>query len=62
MSYQSESQLEIALIKQLSTLEYDVVKIRNEEDMLTNLRKTLWFHNDGMTFSETEFVQRKVVL
>jgi len=41
MSYQSESQLEQALIDQLSTLEYDVVKIRNEQDMLDNLSKTL---------------------
>lgn len=57
MTYQSEWQLEQALINQLSTLEYDVVKIRNEQDMLSNLRKTLWFHNDGIVFSDTEFDQ-----
>jgi len=57
MTYQSEAELEQALIDQLSTLEYDVVKIRNEQDMLANLRKTLWFHNGGITFSDPEFDQ-----
>ena len=57
MSYQSEAELEQALIDQLETLEYDVVKIRNEDDLLDNLRKTLWVHNNGMTFSDTEFDQ-----
>ena len=58
---QSEAQLEKALIKQLQGLEYDFVIIKDEKDLLENLKKQIEIHNfDKLSWkdlSETEFTR-----
>lgn len=56
---QSEAQLENNLIKQLQGLEYDFVTIKDEKELLENLKKQLEIHNfktlDWKTLTNTEF-------
>ncbi|NVP17325.1 type I restriction endonuclease subunit R [Candidatus Gracilibacteria bacterium] len=56
---QSEAQLENNLIKQLQGLEYDFVTIKDEKELLENLKKQLEIHNfktlNGKTLTNTEF-------
>jgi type I restriction enzyme R subunit len=54
MSTQSEQELENELIEQLQQLGYGFVKIRNEEELIANLRQQLEKHND-IVFSDAEF-------
>lgn len=54
MVHQSEQTLENNLIEQLRELSYDHVIIRDEADMIANLRKQLSVHN-RMEFSPKEF-------
>jgi len=42
---QSEAQLENNLIKQLQGLEYDFVTIKDEKELLDNLKNQLEIHN-----------------
>jgi type I restriction enzyme R subunit len=42
---ESEAQLENNLIKQLQGLEYDLVTIKDEKELLDNLKKQLEIHN-----------------
>ena len=56
MNTQSEQQLEDALITQLQTLGWDRVTIRNEDDLVANLRAQLELHNKTH-FSGAEFRQ-----
>lgn len=56
MSTQSEQQLENALITQLETLGWDRVTIKNEADLVTNLKRQLELHNKT-SLSDTEFKQ-----
>lgn len=51
---QSEQILEDNLVKQLGTLGYEFVSIRNEADLLANLKGQLEKHN-GVTLSKGEF-------
>jgi len=51
---QSEAQLENTLIKQLKKLEYKSVKIKDEKDLLSNLKTQLEKHNQ-IKLSEKEF-------
>jgi len=53
-SYQSESELENAFIKQLQTQAYEYIKITNEEDLILNLRKQLEKLNN-YNFSDKEW-------
>ena len=53
MSNQSELALEDSLITQLQALEYDLVTIRDEADLVCNLRTQLQIHN-GLVFSDRE--------
>lgn len=55
MNTQSEYALEAALIDQLHGMEYDIVAIENEAAMLANLKHQLEIHNQGITFTKTEF-------
>src|SRR5690606_32305648 len=57
MPHQSESSLEASLIAQLQALDYDLVTIRDEADLLANFRKQLEIHNN-IRLSDTEFAQR----
>lgn len=56
---QSEAQLENNLIKQLQGLEYDFVTIKDEKELLENLKKQLEIHNfktlNWKTLTNTEF-------
>ncbi len=56
---QSEAQLEKNLIKQLQGLEYDFVVIKDEKELLGNLKKQLEIHNfktlNWKTLTNTEF-------
>ncbi|QFR39352.1 type I restriction endonuclease subunit R [Candidatus Gracilibacteria bacterium 28_42_T64] len=56
---QSEAQLENNLISQLQGLEYDFVTIKDEKDLLENLKKQIEIHNfdklNGKDLSEKEF-------
>ncbi len=56
---QSETQLENNLIKQLQGLEYDFVTIKDEKELLENLKKQLEIHNfktlNWKTLTNTEF-------
>ncbi len=56
---QSEAQLENNLISQLQGLEYDRVTIKDEKDLLDNLKKQIEIHNfdklKWKNLSETEF-------
>lgn len=54
MVYQSEQTLENNLIVQLIELDYDRVTLRDEEDMIANLKRQLEIHN-RMDFSPKEF-------
>lgn len=56
MTHQSEYQLEEQLLTQLKNMGYEYVELRNEEDLLTNLKKQLEKHNKT-TFSDNEFKQ-----
>jgi len=51
--HQSELALEDSLITQLQALEYDLVTIRDEADLISNLRTQLQIHN-GILFSDRE--------
>lgn len=51
---QSELKLESVLITQLQKLKYGWVEIRDEKELLTNLKHQLEKHNDT-EFSENEF-------
>jgi len=53
-SYQSEAELEKAFIQQLQDQGYEYLNIKNEEDLLTNLRKKLEELNQ-ITFSDNEW-------
>lgn len=60
MSTQSEYALEEQFIKQLTEIGYEYVQIRNESDMLSNLKTQLEKHNNiTEPFSESEFTQIK---
>ena len=54
MSHQSEQILEENLIKQLVSLEYEKVLLKDESELLANLQKQLEKHNN-ITFSDKEF-------
>lgn len=54
MVHQSEQTLENNLIQQLADLDYDRVTIRDEADLIRNLKKQLEIHN-RMDFSDSEF-------
>lgn len=54
MVHQSEQTLENNLIEQLANLDYDPVTIRDEADLIKNLKKQLEIHN-RMEFSDGEF-------
>lgn len=54
MSKQSEALLEESLIKQLESLDYERVYIKDEKELLENLKKQLEIHNKT-TLSQTEF-------
>lgn len=56
MSTQSEQQLENALIAQLETLGWDRVTIKDESELITNLKRQLEAHN-GVSLSDAEFKQ-----
>jgi len=56
MTTQSEQILEDSLVKQLNTLGYDLVSIRNEAELLANLKGQLEKHN-GVKLSEGEFAK-----
>jgi type I restriction enzyme R subunit len=55
-SYQSEAELEKAFIKQLVEQGYEYLAIKNEQDLIINLRKKLEELNQ-MTFTENEWNQ-----
>lgn len=54
MTTESEQALENSLIAQLVKMKYERVIIRDEKDLLTNLKTQLEKHNQA-TFSDTEF-------
>ena len=56
MNIQPEQVLEDNLIKQLTNLGYDQVKIKNETELLKNLKTQLEKHNNA-AFSEEEFAK-----
>ncbi len=56
MTTQSEATLENSLIKQLEDLKYARVTIKNEADLLANLKNQLEIHNKT-TFTDNEFQQ-----
>ncbi len=58
MSKELENALEKDFIKQLESLEYEYVSIKNEDDLLVNLKKQLEIHNN-ITLTKDEF--RKVL-
>ena len=53
---QSEAQLESNLIKQLQSLEYDYITIKDEENLLKNLKKQIEIHNK-LSLSDKEFAK-----
>lgn len=53
---QSEQKLEDNLVAQLGTLGYDFVTIKDENDLLTNLKSQLEKHN-GVKLSDSEFAK-----
>lgn len=53
---QSEQILEENLVKQLTTLGYDFVSIRNEAELLANMKRQLEKHN-GVELTEGEFLK-----
>ncbi len=56
MTTQSEHELEMELIEQLATMEYQVVQIHNDEEMRNNLKQQLEIHNK-VQLSVSEFEQ-----
>mgnify|MGYP000704682664 CR=1 FL=1 len=56
MTTQTEQQLEDALIAQLETLGWDRVTIKDEADLVSNLKHQLEVHNKT-SLSEAEFKQ-----
>ena len=56
MNTQSEQQLEDALIAQLETLGWERVTLKNEADLVANLKRQLELHN-GFYLSDQEFRQ-----
>ena len=58
---QSEAQLENNLISQLQGLEYDFITIKDEKELLENLKKQIETHNfsklDWKTLSSSEFTR-----
>ena len=56
MNTQSEQILEDSLVRQLTTLGYDRVVIRNAADLLANLKTQLEKHNE-VSFSDAEFAK-----
>lgn len=54
MPHQSELTLEDNLMTQLQSLEYDLVKIADESDLIANLKTQLEIHNN-ITLSDKEF-------
>lgn len=52
--YQSEADLERLFIRQLEAQAYEFVPVRNEEDLIANLREQLSLLN-GTTFTDTEW-------
>lgn len=56
MTIQSESQLEESLMQQLASQGYERVAIKDESDLVKNLKVQLEKHNDT-TYSEAEFKQ-----
>jgi type I restriction enzyme R subunit len=54
MTTQSEAILEDNLIKQLVSLGYEKVSVKNEETLLTNLKAQLEKHNNT-TITDTEY-------
>lgn len=56
MCTQTEQELENNLISQLQTLGFEKVKIKDEDDLLINLKKQLEIHNKT-AFSDNEFKQ-----
>jgi type I restriction enzyme R subunit len=44
-SIQTEAQLENTLIKQLQGLEYEYIMIKDESDLIDNLKKQIEIHN-----------------
>ncbi|PLX49794.1 MAG: hypothetical protein C0613_06360 [Desulfobulbaceae bacterium] len=57
MSHQPEAILEDNLVKQLGSLGYSQVEIRDEESLLANLRHQLGAFNNT-TFSERELAAK----
>ncbi len=57
MTVQSEQQLENALIAQLTQLEYERVVIKDEAQLLSNLKKQIERANGLAPLSETEWKQ-----
>lgn len=53
---QSEQALEDSLVNQLTTLGYEPVTIRNEVDLLTNLKRQLEKHN-GVQLKDSDFAK-----
>ena len=53
-NYQSEAELERELIKQLQTQAYEYLPIKNEDDLIQNLRRQLEKLND-YTFTDAEW-------
>jgi type I restriction enzyme R subunit len=54
MTTQSEAILEDNLIKQLNSLGYEKVSVKNEETLLTNLKVQIEKHNNT-TITDTEY-------
>ena len=55
MTTQSEYALEVALINQLVGMEYANVAIEDEAQMLTNFKRQLEIHNNGIQLTSNEF-------
>lgn len=55
MPPQSEYALEAALIIQLKGMEYSYIAIEDEAAMLSNLKRQLELHNNGIRFTANEF-------
>lgn len=54
MNKQSEEALEVSIVNQLRSMEYEFVEIRNSDDLIANLKKQLEKHNET-TFTDGEF-------
>lgn len=64
MAYQSEKDLEDKVVNQLSTMKYEVVDIKNYDDLLSNFRTQVNHFNrkrlDGTPLSDSEFRRLRV--